>query len=139
MTDTAGAPTPEDIFDDANLNGDTDDTTASSPTELEELTARQRTQQRLIQARTSAQAAAARARSSATLPSRRNKPAEDSSDAPAISIADRAQAYRTHIVSAAAAVALLLVVIARRGAKRKPVDDTVDLGEWRLHAEAVGE
>lgn len=131
MSDTTDDAVPEDMLDDLG--------TVPDSTPAGELSARERTQRLLAQARVSAAAAAARARQSAVSASRRNVDPTADADAPAPTLVDRAQAYRTHIISAAAAAVALLVVIVGRRAVGHRHADTVDLGDWHLEAEPIDE
>jgi hypothetical protein len=124
---------------------DTPDSVEPSQTETAKLSARERAQQRVALARASLRDTTVRARNSAAFPTRRTvEPTGDSvdasgddGDAATITLADRAQAYRAHIISAAVAVIGVLVVVLRRRAAAHQADDFVDLGEWHLHAEPI--
>ena len=147
MTEHIDGPIGEDVDAlDAQRDLDSPDSADASLPDTAKLSARERAQQRVALARASVRDTTARARNSAALPSRRTVvPTADSVDASgdtgdaAITLADRAQAYRAHIISAAIAAAGLLVVVLRRRAAAHQADDVVDLGEWHLHAEPVDE
>lgn len=148
MTEHIDGPIGEDVDDlDAQRDLDTLDSADASLTETAKLSARERAQQRVAFARASVRDTTVRARNSAVFPTRRTiEPTDDSvdasgddGDAATITLADRAQAYRAHIISAAVAVIGLLVVVLRRRAAGHQADDFVDLGEWHLHAELIDE
>ena len=130
---------------DAQHNLDSPDDVEPSLTETAKESARERAQQRVALARASLRDTTARARNSAPFLTRRTieptrndiEAADDDGDA-VITFADRAQAYRAHlIIAAVAAVGLLAVVLRRRAAAHRA--DDVDLGEWHLHAELINE
>ncbi len=137
MTDTTYGATSDRASEDVELDKPS---TADAPDEAGQVSAWDSAQRRLASARTSIGDVTSRARTSAILASRRPAgPSADRGDAPAITLADRAQAYRAHIVSAAVAVAALLAVVLKRRASAHDVADDFDLGEWSLHAEPVDE
>ncbi len=137
MTDPTYGATSDHASEDIDLETPP---TAEVPGKAGQVSAWDSAQRRLASARTSIGDITSRAKTSATLPSRRTvRPSADRADAPAITLADRAQAYRAHIVSAAVAVAALLAVVLKRRASAHDVADEFDLGEWSLHAEPVDE
>ena len=148
MTEHIDGPIGEDVDAlDAQRDLDSPDSADASLPDTAKLSARQRAQQRVALARASVRDTTARARNSAALPSRRTvvptadsvDASGDTGDAATITLADRAQAYRAHIISAAIAAVGLLVIVLRRRAAAHQADDVVDLGEWHLQAEPVGE
>ena len=148
MTEHIDGPIGEDVDAlDGQRDLDTPDRAEPSLTETAQLSARERAQQRVALARASVRDTTVRVRNSAAFPTRRTieptgdsvTTSDDDGDAATITLADRAQAHRAYIISAAVAIVGLLVVVLRRRAAAHQGDDVVDLGEWHLHAEPVNE
>ena len=113
-------------FSGTNDNADADD----------DRSARARAQRRIAHARISAADATARARAAAAAARRTANPTAETDGVNSSTLGERAQAYRAHILSAAAAIAAALFAVGvRHRAAGRHADTTIDLGEWQLHAE----
>ena len=145
MSDDSFVGQPAGVNDESaeqlSRNDDAIDLDDPSATDVAKPPARARLQSRLNQTRTTVRDASARARNSAALTSRRPAQPFDETDdaAPVTTLAQRAQAYRPYLLSAAGAVAAALVLALLRRVRGRNSDDAIDLGEWHLLAQPIDE